>query len=304
MSKKRESDSSEYGVYHYQSGSDPSRSISSPKVHSSSGRYKPILKKNPKSIFKEISDKLSKAQNVQPEKNHRQRQVNGTHRRVGASNGNVINEYDQNAETHNAQTLYGNKISNFNPSHYNHLKLNVNSTFCTNVTNKIRVTFKKNVVDECKRIINTEIENVNLVLSGKPKINEKALTGSDDNDMQDKYMQNSLPVPSGNWVYHTPNNRSIIASQPLNCQIKPAVFLENNNRIDLYEVKPQCKIVNNHSDRDSAESPLVRAHFKRGVLINSSNFGFNSNQIHKLKFEHGQQNYATGMEAYKQQVRL
>ncbi|KAH1011121.1 hypothetical protein HUJ04_000557 [Dendroctonus ponderosae] len=300
LSKRRESDSLQ-SPYHHQSGSEPSRSNSSSNVHSSSVRYKPILKKNPKSIFKEISDKLSEAQNAQPEEHHQSRKVYRTHRRVDASDRNVSDQYDENAETDNVRTLFGDKNCNFHTPRCSHLKLNVNSTFCTNFINKIRVTFKKNVVNESKEIVKTEINNVNLVLSGKPKMHEKTLADSDDNDLEDKNMQNTLPVPPRNWVYHTPNNRTINATQPLNCQIKPVVILANSNRFDLYEIKPQCKMVHNHSERETAESPLGRAHFRSEVTINPSKFGFKQNKNHKLEFENGQENYATGMETYKQQ---
>ncbi|XP_050316082.1 uncharacterized protein LOC126750488 isoform X2 [Anthonomus grandis grandis] len=179
---------------------------------------KSILKKKPKSIFKQISEKFSKVQNER-----------------------IREEEEENCykdpveEAQEASNLSTRFDENFASLH--HDSLQYNDKLCENIIKKMRVTFRKNISDECQQNIKKQIKRTNAALEGKSIT--KTETNSDDTHSEEEQYETCSPLPPAKWVYYTPGKQKakILPSMTQN-PLQPAVMCQR----DLFEFRPGCAV--------------------------------------------------------------
>lgn len=206
--------------------------------------FKSALKKNSKSIFKEISDKYCRVQ----KQNQAELQENNQ-----VLNNNIID-----FEELPKYKKQNNELASQNEPftlRYNH--------FAEEFAKHIEVTLKKSVVKECQENIQKEIHIANLLLQGKVKRHESILDSGEHSDSEDKVQELVSPR---NWIYSTPKNQKINVPEVEPCPIQPAVVYSNNNCQNLYEIKPKYN-ANFLNIDNAANIPVDNRFFKKVAAV-------------------------------------
>ncbi|KAL1502660.1 hypothetical protein ABEB36_007773 [Hypothenemus hampei] len=109
-----------------------------------------------------------------------------------------------------------------------------NSSICQRFVDQICVTFKKNVLETCKKAIQTNTTDVNLILSGKMQRKEYGAEEDYNEEVnEDAGISNGLVVPPRNWVYYTPRHQNINTPIQRECQLEPAYLCQNSLYFEL-----------------------------------------------------------------------
>ncbi|CAG9767795.1 unnamed protein product [Ceutorhynchus assimilis] len=178
-------------------------------LRSSTKSLQPVVEKHSKSVFKKISNKMFITP-VEPGTNN---------------NSNFIKQTGYLTEKEECSNNEMEIVSS--PQLVEHI---CSREHLKTFTQKMQVLFKTNYFPE-KSIENVaaEILKQNLIVEGNLLKEEISVEEdkAEDQDSDEDIEINFVPVPSRRWVYNTPKNQKIKKRKVEQCQLKPALLLDN-----------------------------------------------------------------------------